>query len=143
MPCDENKAVVRRVFDLLNAGDLASFDGIIADDIIIHTSIPGVEPGLESWRGFVALFLNAFPENHTDIDQMTAEGDRVVVRHTHRGVHGGDFMGIPSSGKSISITGFEEFRIADGKVVEFWHQDDLLSLLMQLEAMPVPDVIVR
>jgi predicted ester cyclase len=62
----------------------------------------------------------------------------VVARHTHHGVHGGEFMGIPPSGKSISIVGIEEFRIADGKVVAFWHQDDLLGLLMQLGALPAP-----
>jgi steroid delta-isomerase-like uncharacterized protein len=138
MTIDQNKAVVRRVYDLVNAGDVAGFDDIIADDIVIHTPIPGVEPGLESWRNFVGLFLGAFPENHTDVDQLTAEGDRVVARHTHHGVHGGEFMGIPPTGKSVSIVGIEEFRVADGKVVEFWHQDDLLSLLMQLGAVPMP-----
>jgi steroid delta-isomerase-like uncharacterized protein len=138
MTIDQNKAVVRRVYDQVNAGDVAGFDDIIADDVVIHTPIPGVEPGLESWRNFVGLFIGAFPENHTDVDQLTAEGDRVVARHTHHGIHGGEFMGIPPTGKSVSIIGIEEFRIENGKVVEFWHQDDLLSLLMQLGAVPTP-----
>jgi predicted ester cyclase len=86
----------------------------------------------------MGIYFSAFPEQHIDVDDLIAEGDRVVVRHTHNVTHGGDFVGMPPTGRQAVISGTEVFRLVDGKVAEMWHQDDLLSLLQQLGAIPTP-----
>jgi steroid delta-isomerase-like uncharacterized protein len=136
---DQNKAVVRRVFEeIVNKQNLAAIDDLLSPDIVIHTPVPGVGSGIESFRQFIGMFLSAFPQQHTELHDLIAEGDRVAVRHTHRGTHGGEFMGMPPTGRQFAVDGIEVFRIADGKVAEFWHMDDFLGLLQQLGAVPAP-----
>jgi predicted ester cyclase len=73
------------------------------------------------------------------VHDVIADGDRVAVRHTHRATHGGEFMDLPPTGKQVVVEGIEIFRLRDGRIAEFWHQDDLLSLLQQLGAIPAPE----
>jgi steroid delta-isomerase-like uncharacterized protein len=134
----ENKAVIQRMFDAINANDLEGVTELLTDDATVHTGIPGIPPGKDGFRGFVGLYLQAFPEQHVDVHELLAEGDRVLVRHTHHVTHGGDFAGLPPSGKQAVIDGLELFRVRDGRVAEMWHQDDLLSLMQQLGAIPAP-----
>ena len=138
MPAEENKAVVRRLFDAVNAGDLERSTAFVADDVAIHTPIPGVPPGRDGFRGFMGLFFLAFPEQSVVVHDVVAEADLVVVRHTHHVTHGGDFAGLPPSGTRATVEGLEQFRVADGKVAEMWHHDDLLGLMQQLGAIPGP-----
>jgi steroid delta-isomerase-like uncharacterized protein len=137
MSVDENKTIVRRIFDeVVNGANLDALDALVAEDVVTHTSIPGVLPGRAGYRAFVGIYLSAFPQQHTEVHQLIAEGDCVAALHTHYVTHGGDFAGMPPSGKQATVEGIEIFRIADGKVVEFWHHDDLLSLMQQLGAIP-------
>jgi steroid delta-isomerase-like uncharacterized protein len=136
---EENKAVVRRVFEeAINQRRLAVIDELLSPDIVIHTPVPGVGNGLESFRQLIGGFLSAFPDQGVELHDLVAEGDRVAVRHTHYGSHGGDFMGMPPTGRQFRVDGIEMFRIADGKVAEFWHMDDFLGLMQQLGAIPAP-----
>jgi len=68
---------------------------------------------------------------------LIAEGDLVVAHHTHHVTHSGEFMGMPPTGKKIAVQGIEIFRLADGRIVEMWHQDDMLSLFQQLSMISV------
>jgi steroid delta-isomerase-like uncharacterized protein len=138
MSAEENKTVVRQVFDAVNAGDVDGILALVSDDITVHTSVPGIPPGREGFRQFVGVFLTAFPEQHTELHDLVAEGDRVAVLHTHHVIHGGEFAGLPATGKQASVDGLELFRVRDGRVAEMWHHDDLLSLLQQLGAIPAP-----
>jgi steroid delta-isomerase-like uncharacterized protein len=138
MSADDNKAVVQRMFDAINANDLEGVAELLTEDATVHTSVPGVPPGKEGFRGFVGLYLQAFPEQHVDVHELIAEGDRVLARHTHHVTHGGDFVGLPPSGRQAVIDGLELFRVSDGRVAEMWHHDDLLSLMQQLGAIPAP-----
>lgn len=135
MSAELNKAVVRRLFEeTVNQKNLDSLNEIVADDIITHTPVPGIAANRESFRQFISLFLDAFPEQHTIIDDMLVEDDKVVVRHTHNVVHRGNFLGLLPTGKSASVTGIEIYRIVDGKIAEMWHNDDIFSLMIQLGA---------
>ncbi len=69
---------------------------------------------------------------------MVAEGDNVVARFTARGIHKGNFMGLPATGKPIIMTGIEIFRIKDGKITELWAEANLLGLMQQLGIIPMP-----
>jgi steroid delta-isomerase-like uncharacterized protein len=138
MSTEQNKAVMRRFFDAVNQNNLVLLDELITDDIVTHTAVPGIAPNREGFRRFVGVYLNAFPVQHTEVQAMIAEGDLVAVNHTHHVTHGGDFMGAPASGKEAVVPGIEIFRIAGGRVAEMWHQDDLLSLMIQLGLMAAP-----
>ena len=138
MPAAESEAVVRRLFDAVNAGSLDRALECVADEIVVHTPIPGIAPGRDGFAAFMGLYFAAFPEQRVDVHDVLAAGDRVAVRHTHHVTHGGEFAGLPPSGKRATVEGMELFRVAGGKVVELWHYDDLLGLMQQLGAIPAP-----
>ena len=139
MSLDHNKAVVRRLFDeLVNGYDLHVVDEIIAPDIVLHDPVFGTAGGIDMFKQLLGVFRTAFPEQHTTLDVLTAEGDLVTALHTHTGRHLGPFMGMPPTGKDIHIEGLELYRVADGKIIEFWRHDDDAGLLRQLGAIPEP-----
>ena len=84
------------------------------------------------------MLFTAFPDLQFTIEDMVAEGDFVVVRHTTRGTHQGNFRGIPPTGKQVSGTGMFIDRIVNGKAVEQWINGDDLGLLQQLGVVPTP-----
>src|SRR5437764_1381191 len=81
-------------------------------------------PGIEGIRNLFATLHNAFPDAHVTLDDVLAEGDKVVVRSTLSGTHQGTFMGIPATGRHVSITGIDIVRMRDGKMVEHWGNED-------------------
>ena len=85
-----------------------------------------------------ALLRSAFPDFKATIDDLVAEGDKVVIRQTWTGTHKGEFMGVPPTGKSVSFGVIDILRIAGGKVVEHWGLMDSMSLMQQLGASPTP-----
>ena len=84
------------------------------------------------------MFRSAFPDFKVTIDDMIAEGDKVVVRGTWSGTHKGEFMGIPATGKSVSFGVIDTVRIAGGKMVEHWGLMDNFRLMQQLGVIPAP-----
>jgi steroid delta-isomerase-like uncharacterized protein len=138
---EANKALVRELFACVDRGDLEGLLELVAEDIVIHTPVPGVENGREGFRAFMQGFFSAFPEQSVEIHDLIADDDQVVARHTHHATHGGEFLGAPPTGRTAQVDGIEIFRIQDGKVIEFWHNDDLLSLIQQLGLIPSPEGI--
>src|SRR5207248_5341565 len=99
---------------------------------------PDLAPGLEGFRQGFSYGLSAFSDfQHTIEDQIT-EGDKVVTRVTASGVHTGDFLGIPPTGKRVTMTGIDLYRIAGGKIAEEWAEPDVLGPLQQLGVIPAP-----
>ena len=83
------------------------------------------------------MFLTAFPNVHLTVEDMIAEGDKVVTRYTSRGTQKGAFVGIPPTGKQMTVSSIVVARIADGKIVEEWGLDDQMGMLQQLGVIPV------
>ena len=108
----------------------------ISANIVDHNPAPGQAPGLEGVKQYVLMFCAAFPDLQNTVEDLIAEGDKVVARLTVRGAHTGAFMGIPPTGKPVVVTLMEILRIADGKVVERWGQFDNLGLMQQLGVIP-------
>lgn len=135
--------VVRRLFDAVNEARIEALRPLLTDDVVVHTPIPGIAPDREGFERFIGVYLSAFPTQRTEIEQMVSEGDRVAVLHTHHVCHGGDFAGIAPTGRQISVSGLELFRIDGGQIAEMWHHDDLFGLLQALApdrtAAPAPD----
>ncbi len=132
MSAEANKAVVQRLFEAFNQGDLGALDELIAADHIDHTPFPVRTPGREGWKQTVAMLRTAFPDMQQTIDDLLADGDKVVARWTGRGTHQGSYRGIASTGLPVAITGIHIFRIADGQIAESWAEGS--SVLAQLGA---------
>ena len=134
MPAEENKAIFRRYVEEL--GNEGNFD--LADEIFdqyrAHQSDgTTLERGPEDVKRFMGEFRSAFPDFHSTIEDMVAEGDKVVTRWRARGTHQGEFRGIAPTGKEIEMTGIGIFRFStEGKVVESWDAMDQLGMMQQL-----------
>jgi steroid delta-isomerase-like uncharacterized protein len=140
MSLEQNKAVVQRAFDSMSEGPeqfVAEHDEIYSPDLVGHFS--GMPPvGIDMHRQFGLATFQAFPDLKRPVEDLVAEGDKVVARWSSVGTHQGDFQGIPPSGKEVSTTGITIFRLADGKIVEEWSESDMLGLLQQVGAFPAP-----
>ena len=133
MSTEENKALLRRLVDEgLHKKNLGIMDELISPNFVNHSAPAGIPPTRDGYRQYVEMLLASFPDIYLDIEDLIAEGDKVVVRYTVRGTHRGSFMGLPPSGKQFSFTGIGIQRIVDGKFVDRWEQADTLSLLQQL-----------
>jgi len=92
----------------------------------------------EGFKAFVGINLGAFPDVKVTSDSLVAEGDKVVNRWTAIGTHTGELMGIPATGKRITMTGITIVRVADGKITEFWMESDQMGMMQQLGVVPAP-----
>ena len=136
MSTEDNKALERRVFEeVLNKGNLALVDELFSPDNVVHTSTGPVH-GSEGFKQFVNMYLSAFPDLQFTIEDMVAEGDKVVTRYTARGTHRGDLQGIPPTGKPATVTGIVISRYEGGKSVEGWLEFDALGMMQQLGVVP-------
>ena len=137
MSIEDNKARVRRFYEeVFNQKNTAAIDEFFAPNIVDHSAPPGVPGGIEGQKQLIGLYLTAFPDLHLTVEDMIAEGDKVVVRLTSSGTQQGEFMSISPTGKHVTITVVDIFRIAGGKFVEHWLQMDTLGLLQQLGVAP-------
>ncbi len=134
---EQNKALVRRLLeDDLSRGDEAVAEAIIHPGFVDHTNPPGMRHGVAGHKAIGALFRAAFPDLEWRIDDLIAEGDKVVARTTMRGTQRGVFFGIPPTGRAVSMVGVHVFRVADGKIAEHWAQRDDLGMMRQLGLQP-------
>ncbi len=134
----DNKAIVRRfVEEVQNQGQLAVVEELVAPSYVNHSAPAGIPADREGIKRLTQLFRRAFPDGTMTIEDMLAEGDRVVTRKTFRGTHRGEFMGIPPTGKEVTIGLIDIVRLADGQVVESWNAADDLGLLQQLGVIPL------
>lgn len=135
---EQNKALLRRWFEeVVNSNNYAAVEEILAPDYVSH--FPGAPPtDRDGHRGMVEMFAAAFPDWTEQIEDLVAEGDRVVGRMTAGGTHTGEFQGMQPTGKKVTITGIGIMRIKDGKVAESWWEFDAIGLMTQLGALPQP-----
>ncbi len=136
---EENKAVVRREMEELfnHTGNLDAVEEIIGPDYVSYEPTSGETRGIEGARQFAATYREAFPDLQTTIEDMVAEGDRVVVRFRGRGTHQGETEAFgPPTGKRMEITGITINRVSDGKIAEAWTNADTLGMMQQLGQLP-------
>lgn len=84
------------------------------------------------------MLVAAFPDRQVTIDDVVAEGDRVVVRTTLNGTHQGEMQGIPATGNAVTQPSITIFRLTNGKIAEGWYASDHLSMMQQLGVIPAP-----
>jgi predicted ester cyclase len=129
MSAEENKGLMRRLFEELNKGKAAAMAAIDRSMDI---------PDLKDFKQMESEWYDAFPDMHETIDDMVAEGDKVATRVTTTGTHKGEFMGIPPTNKKVTVSGIVIDRFAGGKIVEDNGQFDMLGLMRQLGLDPTP-----
>lgn len=137
---DENKRVVDGFIQaLFTKGDVSEVDRYLAEDFVAH------DPPMVGMSGDAAGFVDAaetlraaFPDWHSDLHLLVAEGDYVVERFTASGTHRGEFMGAAPTNRTVSMPGINIFRLRDGKIVERWGNLDVLGFLTQLGLVPAP-----
>jgi steroid delta-isomerase-like uncharacterized protein len=138
MSTETNKAIVRRYIEqTLNEKRFDLVDEFFVEAIELHGPGPGVS-GRTALAEFYATFGAAFPDWQMTIDELVAEGDKVVVRYTATGTHQGEFRGIPATGKPYTQEAIVIYRLTNGKIAEGWLQTDMLSMMQQLGLMPAP-----
>ena len=135
---EENKAIVRRFMEeVINKNTVSAVDEFMAADLVDHNPPPpGSEPGAEGVKQGLKMFFAAFPDLHTHIEDMIAEGDKVAVRMSFHETHQGELMGIPATGKQVTVQEMHIVRIAGGKMVEHWSVEDTLGMMQQLGVIP-------
>jgi steroid delta-isomerase-like uncharacterized protein len=136
MSTEENKALVRRMFEAYNKHSLAGVEELFAPDYVWHGPAAYPDMDLAAMKQVMTPFFTAFPDLHYTLEDLIAEGDKVVWRFTARATHRGEFMGIAATGKVVTYTGIVISRFAGGKCVEDWEQADMLGLMQQLGAVP-------
>jgi predicted ester cyclase len=133
-----NKQLVQTfIQELFTNGDLGAAGRYLDPEFVNHDApFPGAPDGSEGMRLAAAVFRQALPDWHSDVDQLIAEGDIVVERFTASGTHSGELMGAQPTGKTITLAGIQIFRIGGDKIVERWGRLDEVSLLRQLGLIP-------
>jgi steroid delta-isomerase-like uncharacterized protein len=138
MSTETNKATVRRYIEqVLNNQRHDLIDEFLADSVEFHGTGPSVI-GLTAVVEWLTMFAAAFPDWHTTIDDVVAEGDRVVVRITSNGTHQGEMQGLPATGRPYTQYAIIIYRLTNGKIVEARLQTDMLSMMQQLDLIPAP-----
>jgi len=131
-----NKAVLYRFREALDAGDLDRAIAAFAPNAVVHLSGASDPLTLDGFKQFGRVFLNAFSDGRSTIEDVIAEGNKVVSRITYRGTHAGDLMGIPPTGRSVIVAEIIVDQFADGRIVESWRLFDQMAMMQQLGVMP-------
>ncbi|GAA0689997.1 ester cyclase [Kitasatospora atroaurantiaca] len=137
MSIEDNKKLVRRFYQEIDAGNLDAMDELVAEDYVDHNPPPSfpLPPGREGLKQAFRMFWDATPGTH-DIEDQIAEGDKVVTRLTARGTHRGDLPGIPATGNALTMTATVIHRIENGRLAEKWSDKDVLGFLQQVGVIP-------
>ena len=138
MANEENKAVVQRFWDEWNKGNLEAMTALISDDGVDHSLPPGFTGNKEGITKVISMYLQAFPDGKVTVEDLIAEGDKVVCRLSLKGTNTGSLMGMPATGKSANMTSIHLFRVKNGKLVERWANQDDLGMMQQLGVIPTP-----
>jgi len=135
-----NKATAKRFTDAVNSGDTEligkTIDELIAPDALIRTPLPIEATGAELAKEVFALLLRAYPDLHITVEDLIAEGDKVVSRNTVTGTHQGEHLGVSPTGESVTYNEIFIHRFSDGRIAETWGVVDVLSQMRQLGAIP-------
>jgi steroid delta-isomerase-like uncharacterized protein len=136
---DQNKATARRFYEAWTSGDLDAYDEILAPGAQDHdTQNPNAGMrGPEGAKRTAEMYRAAFSDSRFEIEQQFEDGDYVITRWTATGTNDGELMGMPATGKPVTVTGISIDRFEDGKVVEGWTNWDTLGMMQQLGVIPV------
>jgi len=132
----DHARTMRSTYERINAGDIAGFGDLVADDFVEHQGMPAV-PTKEGTLEFFRILLSAFPDWRMTVEDLIASGDKAVARVKVTGTHKGEFMGVPPTGTRVDVQLIDIMRFdGAGLVCEHWGVADMLSLMQQLGVVP-------
>lgn len=135
----DHAATTRRLYELIDAGDIDGFGELLADDFVEHEELPGVAPSKDGVKTFFRGQIAAFPDLRMTVEDLITDGAKVVARVRYTGTQHGEFNGLPPSGRAVDIQLVDIFAFADdGRVSEHWGVLDALTMMQQLGVVP-PD----
>jgi steroid delta-isomerase-like uncharacterized protein len=136
---EENKAIVRRYFEeAVNGKNWDLVDELLAPDFNGFQETPGNKVSRDDVKQMLADIRNTSPDQVQIVDDLIAEGDKVVARWHIQGSLTGEYMGVQGQGQKFNISGMEIFRFKDGKIVEHWFSADVYGMMQQVGAIPTP-----
>ena len=140
MPTDTLKRLARRFVDeVINAHDLdAALLELVAEDFVEQNPLPGQGPGRAGLGEVLAGMFAAFPDLRWTPHDMIAEEDRVMSFSTWTGTHRGSFLGVPGTGRNVTVEAWTIDRFRDGQLAESRIIMDVAGLMIQLGAIPAP-----
>jgi steroid delta-isomerase-like uncharacterized protein len=136
MLTEENKALVRRCMDLINQKDVGAIDQLYAPTYVRHDPNSTWVCNREDYKEDVKILTTVFPDLHFTVEDLVAEGEKVVCRFSIFGTQGNPWRGLPATGKQVRVTGVSISRIVQGQVVEDWFNTDIFSIAQQLGLIP-------
>jgi hypothetical protein len=135
-----NKAAFSRFHEAVNTGDAKviskTIDEVVDPGLLFHAPVPAGATGAQALKQVWTVLLRAFPDLHVAVEDMIAEGDKVVARNTVTGTHLGEYRGIPATGKSVTYSEIFVVRFAGRRIAEIWGVVDVLSQMKQLGLIP-------
>lgn len=138
MSVEQNKALVREFADLVNTRNLDAAMALFSPDFLDRTPQAGLPSGIEGVRLFYSMLFAAFPDGTTTSQDIIAEGDKVAHRMSGEGTHRGVYLGVPPTGRHVTWSAIDIWRIVDGKLAEHWMEADRLGVMQQLGLIPPP-----
>lgn len=140
MSVEENTAIAQRFAQIWGQGSLDLIDDYASPDIAVsYPLLRETVHGPDAFKDVIRGIRSAMPDVECEVHETIAQGDKVVGRWTMRGTQTGELNGIPPTGKQVTLSGITIYRIADGKVVEEFGEENALGLLQQLGAIPSPE----
>ena len=139
MSTETNTAQLQRLADeVLTGHNLAALDEIFHADYVEDEPPPGMGPGRDGLRQWLASWIAAFPDVRWTVEEQIADEDRVWSRSIWQGTHQGSFLGIPPTGKGVTVAAWTIDRFTDGKIAESRIIMDTLGMMQQLGVIPAP-----
>jgi len=133
----ENKDTVLRFWqEVFNERKLEQIDKIFTEDYIYHGAAGQDVRGREGLKQFLTVYFNAFPDLHAEVEDIFGEGDKILSRAMCRGIHKGNLMGMPPTGKQVAIRVICADRLSGQRVAESFELPDLFGMMQQLGAIP-------
>jgi steroid delta-isomerase-like uncharacterized protein len=140
MSAKENKEIVRRFWGVWEEGNIGLVDELVGPDYVNHNpGMPNQPEGPEGIKVVVSMFRAGMLDLRVVIEDVIAEGDKVMMRYRIEGTHEGELFGVPPTGRRVSIESITVERVSGGKIREHWRVTDTLDMMQQLGAIPAPE----
>ncbi len=134
---EANKSTVLRYYqEVCNEGRIDALDELCAPDYVNHNPGPGMPKSIAGDKMLLVMYRMMFPDMQVTVEDMICAGDKVVTRWSGTATHQGEMMGIPATGKRVTIRGIDISRIVNNRIQEAWHQEDVFGLMQQIGVMP-------
>ena len=134
MPTQEHRAIIERFAEeAFEKFDADAANGLVTDDFHSHPwSVLGIPDGPEGMKQFLAFMRSAFSNARVSVEDVISEDDKVAVRYVFEADHTGELLGVGATGKRVRIPGIFIARVEDGKLAEYWREEDQLGMMQQL-----------